>query len=164
MVPLSDLWSRDSCRLSLRPPALLKSFRSGLQLPHLVDGPPLWMSSSSLHLFVRLFPDEPGRGLQPRRRQYFVRYGKTRYRPIYCRRAKRLLCEDAVPCGLVSATTKRSSSCEAACLPAPRLNSGRVGVPVNSDGGDSIPYTPPQCTRSAAATLQDRASVRPPVR
>ncbi len=38
------------------PPALLKPFRSGLQLPHLVDGPPLWMSSSSLHLLVRFFP------------------------------------------------------------------------------------------------------------
>ena len=47
---------------------------------------------------------------------------ETRYRPIYCRRAKRLLCENAVPYGLASATTQRSSSCEAACLPAPRLN------------------------------------------
>ena len=39
-----------------------------------------------------------------------------------------------------------------------------VGVHVNADGGGgSLPYTPPQCTRSAAAALQDRASVLPPV-
>ncbi len=68
------------------------------------------------------YPDEPGRGLKPRRRQYLVRYGRTRHRLIYCRRSKRLRGEDAVPNGLASATTPRSPSCGAACFPDPRLD------------------------------------------
>ena len=47
---------------------------------------------------------------------------ETRHRPIYCRRAKRLRCDDAVPCGLASVTSPRSPSCGAAGLLAPRLD------------------------------------------
>ena len=83
---------------------------------------------------------------------------------LRCRRAKRLRGEDAVPCGLSSATTPRSSSCEAACLPAPRLDVEGVGVLPSTDGGGGrLPYAPPQRTRSAASNLPDRASLRPSV-
>ena len=129
----------NSCRLSPYPPFYRSS--AGLLLPpkRSTDLPCGWLSIFSLPP-CSVFPDEPGWGLKPRRRQYFVRYGKARYRTIYCRRAKRLLGEDVVPCGLASATTPRSCSCETA---ASLLSAGTcgVGVLVNADGGGgTLPY------------------------
>jgi hypothetical protein len=128
------------CRLSPYPPPASEKLRRAPAPPkRSKDLPCGWLSIFSPPP-CSVFPDEPGRGLKPRRRQYFVRYGKTRDRTIYCRRAKRLLGEDAVPCGLDSATIQRPSSCEAAASLLPAWTYG-VGVLVNADGGGgSLPY------------------------
>jgi hypothetical protein len=136
-LPISGPGS--SCRLTPYPPLYMSS--AGLLLPpkRSMDLPCGWLSIFSQPP-CSVFPDKPGRGLKPRRRQYFARYGQTQYRTIYCRRAKRLLGEDAVSRGLASATTPRSSSCEAAASLLPAWTYG-VGVLVNADGGGgSLPY------------------------
>ena len=131
----------NNCRMSLRPPP-----------PYISStGPPLpvWSLDLPLCEFLvfspppcSLFPDEPGRCLKHRRRQYSVRYGKTRHRPIYCRRSKRLRGEDAVPCGLASATTSRSLSCVAAASLF-LASTCRIGGLVIADGvGGILPYHP----------------------
>jgi hypothetical protein len=98
------------------PPALLK-------LP-LASAPAVgrWTSprEESLHLlFTSLFgfsrpnragASNPGDGS---RSSWSMRQ-RPGHRTIYCRRATRLRGEDAVPCGLASATTPRSLFCEAA--------------------------------------------------
>ena len=86
------------------------------------------------------------------------------HRTVYCRLSRRLHCADAFPCSPTAATAQWSSSYEAACLPAPRLDVEGVGVLRNSDGGGGrLPYASPRRTRSAAASLPDRASLRPSV-
>jgi len=74
---------------------------TGLLLPHYGSWTfPCVSSTSSLHLLVRYFwTNRAGSSNTHWRRQYSVRYGKTRHRPIHCRRSKRLRGEDAVPCG-----------------------------------------------------------------
>ena len=110
-----------SCRLSLRPPRFAK-VPAAFAPSDLFTGPFLVDARRRSPPLFSLFPDEPGRGLKPRRRQYLVRYKETRYRPIYYCRSKRLRGEDVVPIGLASATTPQSLSCGAACLPAPRMD------------------------------------------
>ena len=77
-LPIS--WPGNSCRLSPRPPRLLKSARPGLQLPHSVEGlfhvkrssPSLHHSSLHFSASCSIFPDEPGRCREHRRRQHPV--------------------------------------------------------------------------------------------
>jgi hypothetical protein len=74
-----------------------------------------------------IFPNEPGRGLKPRRRQCD--------RTIHFHRAKGLHCADAVPYGLTAATAHWSLSCGAAFFPC------SWPVLLNADGGGgSLPY------------------------
>ena len=103
----SELLTHNSCYMSIRPSPPLYKSSTGLPLPHSVDGP-FHVTSPSIFfsLLCSVFPDEPGQGLKLRPRQCFARCAQwPPSRTIHCRRAKRLRGEDAVPCGLSSATT-----------------------------------------------------------
>ena len=132
---LPNSWPVDSCSCPFGPHADQRLHRASAPTFWSMDLS-LWMIHITLHHFVRYFPtnragaSNPGDGsISYGTGILRLRPGKLRHLTIYCRRAKRLLGEDAVPCGLASATTQRSSSCAAACLPAPRLNSGGLVSP-----------------------------------
>jgi len=140
-----------------------QKLRRALATTQTVDGPSLWMFSIFTPPHCSVFPDEPGRGLKPRRRQYLVRYGK----PGTARSIAAVRKGSPVKMlSLAASPRPQHRSPFLARQPASLLLAWtrEVGGLVNADDGNgSLPYTPPQCTRSATSTLQDLASVRPPV-
>ena len=100
-----------------------------------------------------LFPDEPGRGLKSRRRHYLVRYGK----PGTARSIAAVRKGSPVKMlSLAASPRPQHRSPFLARQPASLLLAWtrEVGGLVNADGGGgSLPYTPPECTRSATSAL-----------
>jgi hypothetical protein len=91
-----------------------------------------------------IFPDNPGRSLIPRRRQYD--------RKNHCRRAKGFHCADAIRCGPTAATSKWFCSCGASCLVAPSLDVIK----------GSVHFETPMAAAASSRTLLHSACDPPP--